>query len=248
LNSSDPYLASLGRDLVLYDYFTSHFAYTARSWSSYIPVDYLESQGFADAAYQIEERLKIEGIRFYSDLADMFARNNWANPEIVPAVRTYYSYDATGQRIVKTDEKTGEIYDSIDTQFFDWDSHANTQRYFSVPKALLNKESMRVKNSRYLLLQNQQESVLFKRVIFEDAERNNLNNEEVEGYVYFYPVSKLGSRVGGIEINDETMYVSNEVGFDMQAYQSMLADFGTDVVVMSERIQAQDGQNIQCNI
>lgn len=236
LNSDNEYLRSLGKDLVLYDYFTSNFRYTANSWSQYIPVEYLESSGIIDAYYKVANQLFAGNTIYADNLSDIFVRNHWHNRAIVPLARTYYEYDAEGNRVTDVDDVTGEKYAKIDGTFFDWDSHASTDRYFSVPVEQLKKESTEVRHAQYLLLQNPNEQVLFKRM--------DVTAEENDVRVYYYPVSKLGVKGMGFEIANETSIEGNKVS--NEAYANLLAEVQSDPTLDNQRLNDIDNDNVVC--
>lgn len=197
LNSPNEYIRSLAEDLIKYDLIVNGLTYSANSWREFIPMERQEADGLGQSVSNMMAQTTASE---NPDLEDYFARNNWDNVNIVPVAKSKYNYDEQGNRL-KEDVDTGAGYEQIDAadaDFFNWDAYINTLQPIAVPKDKLSREKKAIKNARYLLIKNQEKSVLLKRFFFNDP-RDLM--EDRNSPVYYYPVNKLGS-----------MYIGNEIG------------------------------------
>lgn len=234
LNSDDDYIRNLATDLIAYDFFTSHFGYSSNSWNTYIPVSYYESNRINDQLHKLHNWLKVNTFQADSLLLDTFAQNNWYNTEVVPNPRTYYEYDAEGNKIIQYDEVTREEEAKQDQRFFDWDSKVSTISAFSVPKSQLLNEKASVYRAQFILLRNDKQSVLFKKYETGVENLDSVFNSEHEKNVYYYPVDKLGNKFGGMEFTTTSMYEENRVDFDYGDYVAQMEGAGYDLVQRAE--------------
>jgi hypothetical protein len=205
LASDNQYIRDLAEDLIQYDFFINGLTYGANSWREFIPMEKQIEMGIGTDMNQM--MAQVNGIEF-TDFEDMFMRNNWNNINIVPIARTKYQYDDNGQRIQEYDSQVGDIDDVMDSKFFNWNGKINLQQPFAVDKSMLKLEKQGIKNSRFLLLRNNDKNTLVKRHLFND-ERDNMSNEYP--VVWYYPVSKLGSPYLGNEITNDSVLDFNNI-------------------------------------
>ena len=205
LASDNQYIRDLAEDLIQYDFFINGLTYGANSWREFIPMEKQIEMGIGTDMNNM--MAQVNGIEF-TDFENMFMRNNWNNINVVPIARTKYQYDDNGQRIQEFDSQVGDMDDVMDSKFFNWNGKINLQQPFAVDKSMLKLEKQGIKNSRFLLLRNNDKNTLVKRHLFND-ERDNMSNEYP--VVWYYPVSKLGSPYLGNEITNNSVLDFNNI-------------------------------------
>ena len=251
LTSENEYVRSMAEDLIVFDYLVSRQSYTSNSWNSFVPLDWYKNKDIFTKIRQAESEFSYSAVNL-SKVADYFVRNNWSNPKVVPVVTSKFKYGENGEVLKDSEDnfvlRNGTVH---------WNKLLRKDRYISVPKEQLRRESDEVKNASYVLIKASDKSVLMKRVwlstpgdnkILSDTKAKELTDagENYEPYVYYYPVSKLGSKFGGLEFANESMFVDNNVDFSEEAYMQMLNTI--DPVAADGELRARDNQELECGI
>jgi len=82
LESDNEFLKDLGEDLIKYNYITQGFAFSGNSFANYIPVKYLEQQGWLDNLKSANSQGLEEFDLDYATLMNLAGRNGWKDDKL----------------------------------------------------------------------------------------------------------------------------------------------------------------------
>lgn len=230
LNHPNKYVSSLARDLVYYDYVVNRQNFSSNSWNNYVPLSWYENEGILGAMRKANERLNSLDVS-NSNIGDFFYRNNWNNRNIVPVVTSKFKYGEDGE-ILKNDQDEYILRGNS----FHWNLAARVDRFIKVPNEKLKAEGYEVVKSPYILVKSGEKRILFKK----------FTTESDPEHTYYFPVDKLGTKFGGLEFSNKSIFPSNQVTFDQNAYEQMLSSI--DPQLMEGERRALDNNDLICGI
>jgi hypothetical protein len=122
----------------------------------------------------------------FPNLVDLFFKNNWNNPDIVPKVQSVYVRGLDGKLDTSLTKNNTP----------DWNAQVSQNTPFIILKERLNNEAKNVTKAPYLLVTTKQGeeyiNTLVRRFYTGDKEIDALYDISKTGVVYYYPVTKLG--------------------------------------------------------
>lgn len=220
-DSGNDFEKDLVEDLINYSFVANGLTFGLNSFAKVIPNELLTTWGLGDFLYE-QQQLSNKGFIFTGkNTVDLFLRNSWNDPNIVPLVKTRWQYtNVEGKKVIAVDEDQSEmtLNDSPN-----WETNrgivAVTEKRFKTLNSV-------IKNSPYLLVYNKKGNKLFKKFKVEnegESDFDMVTTDTFNGMTFYYQVDRLG-KDSITEFNTSTIFTDNKSSFEENKLVSELQE------------------------